>query len=77
MAGAGLAAQQVGAHNSGHLGSPVGVVEQEEDVPAPLGLNAVRQVGDHGSQPGVRAHQCQQGGSAEGVEVGGHVPPRS
>ena len=28
-------------HDSGHLSGPVGVVEQEENVPTPLGLDAV------------------------------------
>ena len=73
---AGPTSQQIGAHDSGHLGGPVTVVEQEEDLPAPLRLDAVGQVGHNRPHPGVRAHQSQQGGPAEGVEVGGHVPGR-
>jgi len=44
VARAGLTCQQIGAHDTGHLGGPVTVVEQEEDLPAPLRLDAVGQV---------------------------------
>ena len=60
-----LAGQEIGAHDPGHLGGPVAVVEEEENLSAPLGLDAVGQVGDDRPHPGVRAHQCQQSGAAE------------
>ena len=68
MARAGLTCQQIGAHDTGHLGGPVTVVEQEEDLPAPLRLDAVsRRLADTGvrARPGATG-RCRP---ADGVEA--------